>query len=165
MKSIQNIIDNQGVEAYRVERDRLKGALVELIAAYKASSSPTETLDCLSNIEMAAVVIASLVNCASQDGRISNVNKKWASTIGYNDTDAIRIGITGDEIHRAHLNQLASAIQLRIRTVDSCDQRINYTSSQTVPPELKRAVEIAHRIMMDRMDKESENDSSTSDAT
>lgn len=165
MKSIQSIIDNHSVEAYRAERDRLKSALDELIAAYKASSSPAETLDCLSDIEMAAVVIASLVNCASQDGRISNDNKKWASTNGYNDTDAIRIGITGDEIHQAHLNQLASAIQLRICTVDSCDQRINYTSPQTVPPELKRAVRIAHRIMMDRMDKESENDSSTSDAT
>ena len=48
MKSIQDIIDNQGDEAYRSERDRLKKALMELVTAYRASSTPAETLDKLS---------------------------------------------------------------------------------------------------------------------
>lgn len=75
MKSIQDIIDNQGVEAYRTEQNRLKKALMELITAYKASSSPAETLDQLSDIKGAETVIATLVNLSAQDGRISNEKK------------------------------------------------------------------------------------------
>lgn len=157
MKSIQNIIDNQGVEAYRAERDRLKVALDELTTAYKSSLSPSETLDRVSNIETAAIVIASLVNCASHDGRISNANKKWASALGYNDADVVRMGITGDVIHRAHLDQLASAIQLRLRSVDINNLRINYANPEDVPPGVTNAVRIAHRIMMNHKGKEFED--------
>ena len=156
MKSIQDIIDNQGVEAYRSERERLKNALEELTTAYKASSSPAETLDNLGDIETVAIVIATMVNCSSRDGRISNTNKKWATTFGYNDADAVRMGITGDEIHRAHLDQLASAIQGRINAVIINEQRKSYGSSEEAPPVLKHAVRVAHRIMMEHKEKESE---------
>ena len=44
MKSIQDIIDNQGSKAYRAERDRLKKVLLELVTAYRSSSTPVETL-------------------------------------------------------------------------------------------------------------------------
>ena len=165
MKSIQDIIDNQGVEAYRTEQNRLKKALMELITAYKASSSPAETLDELSDIKGAETVIATLVNLSAQDGCISNENKKWASKVGYNDADALRIGLIGDEIHRAHLDQLASAIQVRARVNDIGDLRKCYGSSEKAPPALKRALIVAHRIMMKRMEKESENNKNSSDAT
>ena len=163
MKSIQDIIDNQGAEAYRTERNRLKMALMELVTAYKASSSPAETLDQLSDIEAEETVIATLVNLSAHDGRISNENKKWASKVGYNDADALRIGLIGDEIHRAHLNQLASAIQVRARVNDIGDLRKCYGSSETAPPALKRALILAHRIMMKRMKEESENSNNSSD--
>ncbi len=39
MKSIQAIIDNQGAEAYLAEQNQLKKALMELVTAYRASSS------------------------------------------------------------------------------------------------------------------------------
>ncbi len=162
MKSIQDIIDNQGTEAYRAERNRLKKALMELVTAYRASSTPAETLDQLSDIKDAETVIATLVNLSAHDGRISNENKKWASKIGYNDADALRMGLIGDEIHRAHLDQLASAIQLRIHTAKNNDRRINYDNYEKAPVGVKRAVIIAHRIMMERMEKESENNSNTS---
>ena len=162
MKSIQDIIDNQGDEAYRSERDRLKKALMELVTAYRASSTPAETLDKLSDINDAETVIATLVNLSVHDGRISSENKKWASKVGYNDADALRMGLIGDEIHRAHLDQLASAIQLRIHAAKNSDRRINFDNYEKAPAELKRAVIIAHRIMMERMEKESENNSNTS---
>ena len=155
MKSIQDIIDNQNAEAYRAERDRLKNALDELNAAYKATSSPYETLGCLSDIDTAEVVIATLVNSAAHDGRISNANKEWAQNIGYNNADAIKMGIVSDVIHRAHLDQLASAIYTSIRAAEIYNQQISYGSSEEAPPALKRAVRIAHRIMMKYKEKES----------
>ena len=75
MRSIQDIIDNQGAEAYRAARKKKKKALMELVKAYKASSSPAETLDQLSDINDAGTVIATLVNLSAHDGRISNETK------------------------------------------------------------------------------------------
>ena len=165
MRSIQDIIDNQGAEAYRAARDRLKKALMELVKAYKASSSPAETLDQLSDINDAGTVIATLVNLSAHDGRISNENKKWASKVSYNDADALRMGLIGDEIHRAHLDQLASAIQIRARVTDIGDPRKCYGSSETPPPELKHALIVAHRIMMRYKEKESDSDDSKTAGT
>lgn len=165
MKSIQAIIDNQGAEAYRAEQNQLKKALMELVTSYRASSSPAETLDQLSGINDAATVIATLVNLSVHDGRISNENKKWASKVGYNDADALRMGLIGDEIHRAHLDQLASAIQIRARVTDTGDPRKCYGSLETAPPELKHALIVAHRIMMRYKEKESDSDDSKTTGT
>lgn len=111
MKSLPDIIDKQDVIAYRAERDRLQSALEELIDAYRATSAPMETIGRLSDIETAKTVIATLVNLSAHDGRISTENKRWASGIGYNAEDALKMGIIGDTIHRAHLDQLTSVIR------------------------------------------------------
>ena len=161
MKSIQNIIDNQGTEAYRSERDRLKEALMELVTAYRASSTPAETLDKLSDIKGTETVIATLVNLSAHDGRISNRNKEWAAKMGYSDADARRMGLIGDEIHRAHLGQLASAVQIRVRVTGTNAPRKCYGDSEKAPPALKHALIVAHRIMMQHKAKESEDSSKT----
>ena len=111
MKSLQDIMDKQDVIAYRAERERLQRALEELIDAYRATDSPMETIGRLKDIETAKTVIATLVNLSTHDGRISTENKQWAAGIGYNSEDAIKMGIIGDTIHRAHLDQLTSAIR------------------------------------------------------
>ena len=165
MKSIQDIIDNQGAEAYRAERDRLKKALLELVTAYRSSSTPAETLDQLSDINDTETVIATLVNLSAHDGRIRDSNKDWAATVGYSESDARRMGLIGDEIHRAHLDQLASAVQIRARVTGNGDIRKYYGSSETAPPELKHALAVAHRIMMRYKEKESDNDDSKTAGT
>ena len=156
MKTIQHIIDTQGPEAYRSERDRLKGTLADLITAYRASSSPDETLNLLPDIKDTETVIATLVNISAHDGRISNRNKEWAAKMGYSDADARRMGLIGDEIHRAHLEQLASAVQIRVRVTETNAPRKYYGNSEKAPPALKHALIVAHRIMMQYKDKEAD---------
>ncbi len=65
--------------------------------------------------EAAIRTIASLVNQASWDGRISDRNKEWARSVpgALTAEEANRSRVFTDKIHKSHLDQLASVARRR----------------------------------------------------
>ena len=65
--------------------------------------------------EAAARTVATLVNRAGDDGRIDNRNREWAGSVqgAVSRDEGLRRGIGSDRIHRAHVDQIASAMRRR----------------------------------------------------
>ena len=65
--------------------------------------------------EKAEALIATLINHAAWDGRISKAAAAWAQTVesSWDEEAAMKLGLYTDKIHKAHLNQLAEEMMKR----------------------------------------------------
>ena len=122
MKNKQDIetIRHASRFAYFMLRTRLKediGFLEELVAHDVSEHISPETtvaafLEKVGQLR-AEVVIASLVNNCSWDGRISKANVTWAAEQdeAFDESAMNTMSIYSDKIHRAHLDQIADAMR------------------------------------------------------
>lgn len=120
MKTINyvNAMINANLEGYRTTRKNLAAARDTLVTLYKETSTgkPADTVKAFVSAvgyDLAAVVIASMVNHAAWDGRIFESVKTWAASVenSYNEEAAYKLGLYSDSIHKAHLNQLGEAMR------------------------------------------------------
>ena len=104
-------------DAYVSLRATLNEAAAKLANIYEKNiqRTPADTVAAYISAvgyDLASVIIASLVNRCSWDGRISHSSNEWAKSVpdAYDEeaTDLLRLSC--DEIHRAHLDQIAHAM-------------------------------------------------------
>lgn len=99
-------------------RRGLANALEKLEGTYKLThcdGTPAETVNefvASVGTPMAVALVATLVNVRQRDGRISPRVREWArqQESAWDYESAIHMGIYSDNIHAAHLNQIAQAM-------------------------------------------------------
>lgn len=119
MKTAENLhniaaADREALRAFIRSRE---DAVEKLAVAKRASATPEATIALfieMAEQALAVEVIASMVNQAAWDGRISRRNAEWAANIpqAWDAESAFHLHMYADRIglHKAHLNQLASAM-------------------------------------------------------
>ena len=119
MKTIETItaILTASREEYRTIANAARQAVADLEAVYRDTieKTPAETVAAYVErvgYDVAVSTIATLVNRSASDGRISRRCAEWAATReGAFDAEAAeRLWIYSDRIHKAHLDQLATAM-------------------------------------------------------
>lgn len=83
---------------------------------YAAGATPKHTVEAYIDaigFGTAKIIIASLINVSSWDGRISKDNKEWAANVVQSyDTDSMQKMHADTRIHRTHLDQLADVMRI-----------------------------------------------------
>lgn len=103
-------------ERVRAVRDKYRAALTELMRVYHLTREYGYTpADCARRLfaeydRTAVDVLSTLVNSAAWDGRISPANAAWAASRPgtLDEKTALLLSIFNDELHRAHLDQIAT---------------------------------------------------------
>lgn len=124
---IMTMIQTEGAASYREYAKTLREAVatLEQIHAehYTTNDTPAQTVEkyvAAVGYDLAAAVVASMVNRAAWDGRISNQAKTWAATIkeGHDEESANRLCLYSNKIHMVHLDQIACAFAKYERPTD-----------------------------------------------
>ena len=142
IETIKTMIATEGAPAYRAHRDELRDAVSFLCNQYEVDrlgaveQTPAHTVTAWAvqvGYTRAAVVLASLVNRAAWDGRISREVKAWAAGVAdaYDEEAAERLSLSCDTIHRAHLDQIAAAfMKLTPADVEAAQEAEKATESE-----------------------------------
>ena len=117
MKTMNDYQVLQRVQRISVRRE-LTNALEKLEGIYKLAQyngTPAKTVNefvASVGASMAVSLVATLVNVRWHDGRISPRVREWArqQESAWDYESAIHMGIYSDNIHAAHLNQIAQAM-------------------------------------------------------
>lgn len=103
-------------ETVTATRKQYKNSLEALITAHNDSNSPKATVEAtIATIgyEMTEAIIATITNAKAWDGRISDANKEWAAKVDecLTKQTADKFCLYSDDIHPAHLDQIADAMR------------------------------------------------------
>lgn len=116
MKSVEYIqsLVEEDRDAWIAENRAVQAAVraLEYVYGETCTTSPKATVDAYTKavgMDMAKSIIASLVNRAAWDGRISRRASEWAKTVqgAYDEKACERLHLYSDRVHRAHLDQIA----------------------------------------------------------
>ena len=121
MNEIRTMLDADRAGYFKM-RDDLRFDLNRLESIYMQhmmlDHTPAQTVEAyIADVgkEKAEALIATLINHAAWDGRISKAAAQWAQTVesSWDEEAAMKLGLYTDKIHKAHLNQLAEEMMKR----------------------------------------------------
>ena len=125
--ALRNVaIQNRGDEYAQDARQQLREynqrmrsdaeQLDEIYASRADNETPEQTVERFERmvgVDRATNTIATLVNRHASDGRISRINRSWASEQSGALRDSENRGVVSTRMHMAHLNQVADAMRHR----------------------------------------------------